>query len=108
MEEHREGISHWYHDHGQFCGELLGIYCGLTDNVAQAFFLNLHDVSAAAKTAENLLELVLADILLASSTYGCEIIAWCSDAGGDSRAMRRRLYAKFPSLVQVDCWAHQV
>ncbi|KZV99187.1 hypothetical protein EXIGLDRAFT_831738 [Exidia glandulosa HHB12029] len=72
------------------------------------YCLHLHDLTAVAKTAECLLGLVLGDIAHASSVYLTTIVAWCSDAGGDSRGMRRLLHAKMPHIICLDCWAHQI
>lgn len=65
-------------------------------------------MGAERKTADNLLKLVLDEIKYAQNELKVEIVAWCSDAGGDSRAMRERLYRLKPWLVSIDCWGHQV
>ncbi|KIK76263.1 hypothetical protein PAXRUDRAFT_110784, partial [Paxillus rubicundulus Ve08.2h10] len=36
------------------------------------------------------------------------IVAWCTDASGESAKMRCLLVQKMPHLVVVDCWAHQI
>ena len=69
--------------------------------------LGVHDVSAERKTAANLLKLVLGEIM-SLHNMGVLVVGWVSDAGGDSRAMRLRLAESMPSLVVLDCWAHQV
>ena len=55
-----------------------------------------------------LLQLVLADIAYCMTELQLSIIAWCSDAGGDSANMRRQLVRKMPWIIVLDCWAHQV
>lgn len=60
------------------------------------------------KNADTLLKLVLEDIDHCQNVLGVEIIAWCSDAGGDAASMRRKLKSERPYLVTIDCWAHQV
>ncbi|KAH7917097.1 hypothetical protein BV22DRAFT_1026973 [Leucogyrophana mollusca] len=72
------------------------------------YLIHTHDVTGDHKTAANLLALVEADIKHCKEVLGVDIITWCSDAGGDSRAIRQQLYKKMPELVQLDCWAHQV
>lgn len=50
----------------------------------------------------------MAEISYATDVLKVKLIAWCSDAGGDSAKMRRLLVQKLPHLIAVDCWAHQV
>jgi hypothetical protein len=69
--------------------------------------VNTHDVSSEPKTAESLLRIVLADIDYCERILGVVVIAWCTDAGGDARKMRKLLLQKFPNLVTPDCWGHQ-
>ena len=54
--------------------------------------MQTHDISAAPKTGEALLELVMNDIRWCESTYGVSIIGICTDDGGDARW----LYARAP------------
>ena len=70
--------------------------------------MRTHDVSAQPKTGEALLNLVVEDIKWSEDTYGLEIIAACSDDGGDARRMRRLLLALMPWLIIILCWAHQI
>lgn len=41
-------------------------------------------------------------------SLGIILVAWCTDASGESAKMRRLLRQKIPWIVVVDCWAHQV
>lgn len=66
------------------------------------------DVSASRKTADHLLGIVKEEIRYAEEELGVKVVAWCSDASGESRAMRSRLYALEPRLITLDCYAHQV
>ena len=50
----------------------------------------------------------MAEISYATDVLKVKLIAWCSDAGGDSAKMRHLLVQKLPHLIAVDCWAHQV
>ncbi|KIK78817.1 hypothetical protein PAXRUDRAFT_162969 [Paxillus rubicundulus Ve08.2h10] len=72
------------------------------------YLLNTCDISDKPETAENLLEIVLGEIKYATEVLKVKIVAWCTDAGGDSVKMRQLLVRKFPHLIVVDCWAHQV
>ncbi|KIM64232.1 hypothetical protein SCLCIDRAFT_37040, partial [Scleroderma citrinum Foug A] len=74
----------------------------------QPYLLNTTNISAHPKTAERLLDIVMAEISYATDVLKVKLIAWCSDAGGDSAKMRRLLDQKLPHLIAVDCWAHQV
>ncbi|KAF8595789.1 hypothetical protein BDV93DRAFT_416285, partial [Ceratobasidium sp. AG-I] len=70
--------------------------------------INLHNISAKRKTADNHLSIVLNDIDQSEQEHGVCIIAWVSDVGGDSRGMRVRLHRQRPHILVFDCWAHQV
>ncbi|KIK75802.1 hypothetical protein PAXRUDRAFT_171678, partial [Paxillus rubicundulus Ve08.2h10] len=70
--------------------------------------LNTIDISAKLKTAVELLKLVEAEIKYTVEVLKIVIVAWCTDASGESAKMRRLLVQKMPHLVVVDCWAHQV
>ncbi|KDN35726.1 hypothetical protein RSAG8_11349, partial [Rhizoctonia solani AG-8 WAC10335] len=72
------------------------------------YTVKVHDVSAEHKTAENHLNIVLNDIDYAEKEHNIKVIAWVSDAGGDSRAMRVRLHRLRPYILVFDCWAHQI
>ncbi|CAE6478675.1 unnamed protein product [Rhizoctonia solani] len=74
----------------------------------KTYTVKVHDLSAEPKTADNHLSRVLADIDFAEKEHGVRVIAWVSDAGGDSRAMRVRLNRMHPHLLVFDCWAHQI
>lgn len=45
----------------------------------------MHDVSAEAKTGENLLKLMVEDITYAQAVFGLLLIGFCTDDGGDAR-----------------------
>jgi hypothetical protein len=70
--------------------------------------MRTHDVSADAKSGEGLLKLVTEDIQWSQDKFGLDIIAICSDNGGDARKMRRLLLALMPWLIIIVCWAHQI
>ncbi|KIN96676.1 hypothetical protein M404DRAFT_117265, partial [Pisolithus tinctorius Marx 270] len=53
----------------------------------KVIFLQTHNISAESKTAQNLLQHVLVDIKYAEEQYGVTLVAWCSDAAGDSKKM---------------------
>ena len=70
--------------------------------------MRTHNVSAEAKNARNLLQHVIEDIKYAEQEYHVTIIAWCTDAAGDAKKMRKDLIKQMPWLISLDCSAHQV
>ncbi|OCH84209.1 hypothetical protein OBBRIDRAFT_741963 [Obba rivulosa] len=72
------------------------------------WLLNVFDISAAVKNAEKLLAIVIGEIKYIQEELGTTVVAWCTDASGESRKMRRLLREKIPWIVTLDCWAHQV
>ncbi|KAH9954013.1 ribonuclease H-like domain-containing protein [Lactifluus volemus] len=75
---------------------------------SEPHLIKTHDVSAEAKTGENLLKLMLEDITYAQVAFGLLLIAFCCDDGGDARKFRRLLLALMPWLIVTVCWAHQI
>ncbi|THU99525.1 hypothetical protein K435DRAFT_613004, partial [Dendrothele bispora CBS 962.96] len=69
--------------------------------------LNVTDISSKPKTAETLLDIVLKEIEHVQKVLLVFLVAWCTDCSGESAKMRRLLYAHFPWIVVLDCWAHQ-
>ncbi|KAJ7215840.1 ribonuclease H-like domain-containing protein [Mycena pura] len=67
-----------------------------------------HDVSPERKTADNLLQIVTADMQMCKDRYGMDFIGYCSDDGGDSRGMCRRLGRVNPRLLIFPCLSHQL
>lgn len=65
-------------------------------------------MSDIRKNAENLLEFIVSEVRYCVDTLGTRLVAWCTDASGESRKMRRLLREKFPWIITLDCWAHQV
>ena len=70
--------------------------------------LNVSDISGEPKTAETLLDIVVKEIKYMVETLLLVVVAWCTDASGESAKMRRLLVRKYPWLVVLDCWGHQV
>ncbi|THU84867.1 hypothetical protein K435DRAFT_590497, partial [Dendrothele bispora CBS 962.96] len=71
------------------------------------FLLGVEDVSEEWKTAVNLMAIVLNEMKQIHEFFKVILVAWCTDASGESAKMRRDLLEKFPWLVVLDCWAHQ-
>jgi hypothetical protein len=76
--------------------------------IEQGYIMNAMDMTGVAKNAENYLKMTLAEISYAERTLGCSVIAWCTDASGESHKMWKLLHKQQPSMIVVDCWSHQV
>lgn len=74
----------------------------------EPWLLNVFDISALPKTAETLLEYILKEITYISDELRVVLIAWCTDASGESKKMRRLLRERLGWIITVDCWSHQV
>jgi hypothetical protein len=72
------------------------------------YALQVHDLSASKKNAENLVELMKLNMEYAIGKYDIEWIGWCTDAGGDARKARKLAFESCPQLICPDCWGHQV
>ncbi|THU86689.1 hypothetical protein K435DRAFT_607976, partial [Dendrothele bispora CBS 962.96] len=72
------------------------------------FLLGVEDVSEERKTAVNLMIIILNKMKRIHEFFKVILVAWCTDASGESAKMHRDLLEKFPWLVVLDCWAHQI
>jgi epoxyqueuosine reductase QueG len=54
------------------------------------------------------LKIVKAEIKYSAEDLGVDVIGWCTDDGGDARAMRKKLHAEAEWIITVACWTHQV
>ncbi|KAK7689437.1 hypothetical protein QCA50_007229 [Cerrena zonata] len=72
------------------------------------WLLNVFDISALAKTADTLLEYVLKEIKYITEELHVVLVAWCTDASGESWKMRRLLRERLGWIITVDCWSHQI
>lgn len=70
--------------------------------------LGLADISSKPKNAETLLDIVLIEIQYCLTVLGIILVAWCTDASGESLKMRRLLRAKYPWIVTLDCKYKQI
>ncbi|KIM50360.1 hypothetical protein SCLCIDRAFT_34376 [Scleroderma citrinum Foug A] len=74
----------------------------------EGVLLRTHNISAEAKTAQSLLQHVMEDIKYAEKEYEVTIAAWCTDAVGDAKKMRKDLVKQMPWIISLNCSAHQV
>lgn len=70
--------------------------------------MKVHDASNERKTTDNLLR-VLKDVVgEVQAEWGANVVAIVTDASGESRKARRLYGREEPSMVVLDCYAHQV
>ena len=74
----------------------------------QPYILHTYDMTLESKTAKHLLVIVEAEITFCEDVLHIEVVAWCTDGGGDCAKMRRLLKRKRPDLATPHCWSHQV
>ncbi|KAG5640226.1 hypothetical protein DXG03_009768, partial [Asterophora parasitica] len=72
------------------------------------YLLNIADISAVHKTAENLLKIVLDEIKYVTEVLQVIIVAWCTDASSKSLKMQWLLWVQMPWIITLDCWCHQI
>lgn len=70
--------------------------------------MKVHDASNERKTADNLFKLMVEVMELLRSKWKVVVVAFTTDASGESRLARKKLLTQFPHLVCPDCFAHQV
>ena len=68
----------------------------------------MHDASKERKTAENLLKLLEEVVEEVEKEWGAQVVAVVTDASGESRKARRLFSRKYPHIMVLDCYAHQV
>lgn len=74
----------------------------------QVHTLKVYDESSERKTAANLLKLMLEVKKIAEEEWGVIVVAFTTDASGESRSARKQLVALFHHLIGPDCYGHQV
>lgn len=70
--------------------------------------VRVFDASDERKTAENLLAMMITVIDDLEYSWGIKVVAFTSDASGESRKARKMLQRLRPWMVTPDCYAHQV
>lgn len=81
---------------------------GQTDLSIKLYTVDVTDVTTERKTADNLLEKMCTVIEKVEREWKTKVIAFTTDASGESRKARQLLREKFPYMVTPDCYAHQV
>jgi hypothetical protein len=70
--------------------------------------VKVDDTSEERKTAEKLLEHLEAAMKEVEEKWGAKVVAIVTDASGECQKARRILGQKYPWLVVLDCYSHQV
>lgn len=70
--------------------------------------MQVNDTTTSRKTTEKLLVLMKQVIEVLECDWGANVIAFTTDASGESRKAHKLLRVERPWLVTPDCWAHQV
>jgi hypothetical protein len=70
--------------------------------------VKVHDASAERKTAEQLMVQLEDVIATVQDEWGAIVVAIVTDASGECRKARRLLGRKYPHIVCLDCYGHQV
>lgn len=70
--------------------------------------IQVDDVSGDHKTAENLVQHLERAIEELTMKWEITLVAIVTDASGECRKAKKILRLKYPSLIILDCYAHQV
>src|ERR1700729_871472 len=74
----------------------------------QAYLVKMYDMSGLPKPGDQLLIIVESDIQYIKDKFSVVVIAWCTDDSPDGKKMRWLLYVKYPWMIMLVCWAHQI
>ncbi|THU83200.1 hypothetical protein K435DRAFT_689974 [Dendrothele bispora CBS 962.96] len=75
---------------------------------SRPYLLGVTDVSSLPKKAKTLLEIVNCEMKTICEAFGVILVAWCTNCSGDAAKMWCLLVCKYPWIVILDCWAHQL
>ncbi len=70
--------------------------------------VRVNDTTNKRKTAENLLEDIEEVYKELCKTWATIVVGLVTDAAGDARKAHRLFALKHPSVIVIDCYAHQV
>jgi hypothetical protein len=72
------------------------------------YLMETHDMAGRSKTGDEMFDLMKVDKEMIEGKYDCEVIAWCTDEGPDSKKGKRLLGEAFLWMIILVCWAHQI
>ncbi|KAF9456718.1 hypothetical protein BDZ94DRAFT_1177124 [Collybia nuda] len=70
--------------------------------------VRVHDATNERKNTENLLQVLEEILMTLQNEWGVIVVALVTDASGESRKARRLFGLKYPWIIVLDCYAHQV
>ncbi|KAI5827869.1 hypothetical protein K523DRAFT_278015, partial [Schizophyllum commune Tattone D] len=70
--------------------------------------VRVYDETGQPRDAEHLAELTMQTIQHVSNEWNVEVIAFASDAGGESRKGRKIVVQRRPEIFAPDCYSHQL
>lgn len=68
----------------------------------------VEDMSLQRRNDQTLFELLDKWIQILEQDWKFRVIGVVTDAGGDAKRARWLLLKKYPHMIILDCWAHQV
>jgi len=74
----------------------------------KVYTVRVHDATGERKTAENLLAEIENVLAIVTGEWGTIVVALVTDASGEARKARRLFAAKYPDIIVLDCYSHQV
>lgn len=74
----------------------------------KVYTVRVHDASTERKTADNLLALLEDVVKEIEDKWGSYVVAVVTDASGECRKAKREFLKKYPWIVVLDCFSHQV
>jgi hypothetical protein len=70
--------------------------------------VKVHNATGDRKTAEALLKKLENVLTTLQNDWGAILVGLVTDASGESRKARRLFGAKYPHIIVLDCYSHQV
>ncbi len=72
------------------------------------YTIKVEEASKERRDAKHLLALLEKQVAMLEKEWKCSVIAIVTDASGESRKARKLFKAKYPHVIVLDCYAHQV
>jgi CO dehydrogenase/acetyl-CoA synthase delta subunit len=74
----------------------------------KVYTVRVHDASTERKTADKFLTLLEEVVKEIEEKWGSVVVAIVTDASGECRKARQEFVKKYPWIIALDCFAHQV
>ena len=86
----------------------MALTLAIANDCFKVYTVKVDDTSEERKTAEKLIAHLEAAMKEVEEKWGATVVAIVTDASGECRKARRILGAKYPWLIVLDCYSHQV